>query len=99
MLICIQPLLESPKTCVPSPQHLFSGGGEIATDQRSRLGADKFEHLQVLKHAWHFSISDHAATNSVTVESVDILEQFKELLVHDGEMEHKLNASELVVTN
>ncbi|KIM52670.1 hypothetical protein SCLCIDRAFT_140622 [Scleroderma citrinum Foug A] len=74
-------------------------GSEIATDRQSWLGADKFKHLQVLKHAWHFSISDHAATNSVTVKSIDILEQFKELLVHDGEMEHKLNASELVVTN
>ena len=91
-----------PTTSVPC-ECLFSGGSEIATDRRSRLGVDKFEHLQVLKHTWHSGISDCAATNSVTVESINInevhLEQFKELLVHDGEMEHELNASELVITN
>ena len=91
-----------PTTSVPC-EHLFLGGSEIATDQRSQLGADKFEHLQVLKHAWHSGISNCAATNFVTVKSVNINEvhlgQFKELLVHDGEMEHELNASELVVTN
>ena len=91
-----------PTMSVPC-EHLFLGGGEIATDRQSQLGMDKFKHLQVLKHAWHSGISDRAATNSITVKSVDInevhLEQFKELLVHDGEMEHELNALELVVTN
>ncbi|KIM52087.1 hypothetical protein SCLCIDRAFT_32920 [Scleroderma citrinum Foug A] len=95
--VCAIPAMSDP--C----EHLFSGGSKIATDRRSWLGMDKFEHLQVLKHAWRSSINDYAATNSITVESVDInevhLEQFKELLVHDGEMEHELNASELVVTN
>ena len=91
-----------PATSVPC-ECLFSGGGEIATDKWSQLGADKFKYLQVLKHTWRSSISDRATTNSSTVESVDIvevhLEQFKELLVYDGEMEHKLKVSELVVTN
>ena len=91
-----------PATSVPC-ERLFSGGGEIATDRRSRLGADKFKYLQVLKHAWRSGISDRATTNSSTVESIDIdevhLEQFKELLVYDGEMEHELKVSELVVTN
>ena len=91
-----------PATSVPC-EHLFSGGSEIATDQRSRLGADKFEHLQVLKHAWRSNIKDHATTNSVAVESIDIdpelqLEQFKELLIHENEVEHELHASELVMT-
>ena len=91
-----------PATSVPC-ERLFSGGGKIATDQRSQLGVDKFEYLQVLKHAWRSGISDRATTNSSTVESIDIdevhLEQFKELLVYDGKMEHKLKVSELVITN
>ena len=80
-------------------ERLFLGGGEIATDRQSRLGANKFEYLQVLKHAWHSGISDRATTNSSTIESIDIdevhLEQFKELLVYDGEMEHELKVSSL----
>ena len=91
-----------PATSVPC-EHLFSGGGEIATDRWSRLGANKFEHLQVLKHAWCSNIKDRATTNSVAVESIDIdpelqLEQFKELLIHENEVEHELHASELVMT-
>ena len=108
MLISTPLLLESPKMCAPSAtsvpcERLFSGGGEIATDWQSRLGADKFEHLQVLKHAWHSNIKDRATTNSVAVESIDIdpelqLEQFKELLIDENEVEHELHASELVTT-
>ncbi|KIM54785.1 hypothetical protein SCLCIDRAFT_30833 [Scleroderma citrinum Foug A] len=69
----------------------------------SWLGANKFEHLQVLKHAWRSNIKDRATTNSVAVESIDIdpelqLEQFKELLIHENEVEHELHASELVTT-
>jgi len=90
-----------PATSVPC-KHLFLGGGEIAIDRWSRLGADKFKYLQVLKHAWCSNINDHVTTNSITVESVDIdevqLEHFKELLMHEVEVEHELNASELVTT-
>jgi len=50
----------------------FSAGAEIATDRRSRLGSDKFEQLQVLKHAWRNSIVDMAATNSSIVEQVTL---------------------------
>jgi len=87
---------------IPAPsvlhEHLFSGGGEITTDQWSRLGVDKFEYLQVLKHAWHSNISDHTTTNSTTIESIinEVqLEQYRELLIHDSK-EHELNTSERV---
>jgi hypothetical protein len=61
---------------------LFSAGAEIATDRRSRLGADKFEQLQILKHTWRDSIADRAASNSSTTQEVS-LEEFKELLTLD----------------
>jgi hypothetical protein len=61
---------------------LFSAGAEIATDRRSRLGADKFEQLQILKHTWQDSIVDRAASNSSTTQEVS-LEEFKELLTLD----------------
>ncbi|KAG1719566.1 hypothetical protein EDB19DRAFT_1647996, partial [Suillus lakei] len=58
---------------------LFSVGTKIATDHRSRLGADKFEQFQILKHMWQDSIVDRAASNSSTTQEVS-LEEFKELL-------------------
>lgn len=82
-----------PATSVPC-ECLFLGGGEIATDQRSQLGADKFEYLQVLKHAWCSNIADHATTNSSDINEVQ-LEEFKELLIHEGAIEHELDASDI----
>ncbi|KIM63039.1 hypothetical protein SCLCIDRAFT_118381 [Scleroderma citrinum Foug A] len=38
-------------TSVPCGQ-LFSTGAEIATNHHSCLGANRFEQLQILKHAW-----------------------------------------------
>ncbi|KIM62812.1 hypothetical protein SCLCIDRAFT_118580 [Scleroderma citrinum Foug A] len=89
-----------PTTSVPC-ERLFSGGGEIATDRQSCLGADKFEYLQVLKHTWRSNINDCAATNSTTVESIvdEVqLEQYRELLIHDSEVDHELNTMEVVTT-
>ncbi|KIM58417.1 hypothetical protein SCLCIDRAFT_128274, partial [Scleroderma citrinum Foug A] len=40
-----------PATSVPCEQ-LFSAGAEIATNRHSCLGANRFEQLQILKHAW-----------------------------------------------
>ncbi|KIM51958.1 hypothetical protein SCLCIDRAFT_142179 [Scleroderma citrinum Foug A] len=66
-----------PVTSVPC-ERLFSAGAGIATDQRSRLGSDRFEELQVMKHTWRKSILDRAAENSSQVEEV-WLDDFKEL--------------------
>ena len=92
--VCTIPAMSVPCEC------LFSGGGEITTDQQSHLGVDKCEYLQVLKHAWCSNVSDCATTNSTTVESVidEVqLEQYRELLIHNSK-EHELNTLELVTT-
>ncbi|KAG2336524.1 hypothetical protein BDR05DRAFT_1005777 [Suillus weaverae] len=54
----------------------------ISTDHCSRLGADKFEQLQILKHMWRDSIADRTASNSSATQEVS-LEEFKELLTLD----------------
>ncbi|KIK93372.1 hypothetical protein PAXRUDRAFT_126591, partial [Paxillus rubicundulus Ve08.2h10] len=46
MDICTIPANSVPCEC------LFSAGAEIATDCHSQLGAENFEELQVMKHAW-----------------------------------------------
>jgi hypothetical protein len=73
-----------PATSVPC-ERLFSAGAEIATNRRSRLGADKFEQLQILKHAWQDQIVDVASYNSLGTEEV-FLEEFRELFARDQEL-------------
>lgn len=80
-----------PATSVPC-ERLFSAGAEIATNRRNRLGADHFEHLQVLKYAWRQQIVDHAALNSDTVEEV-LLEQFKDCLCWDSKQAEVVDAN------
>ncbi|KIK77952.1 hypothetical protein PAXRUDRAFT_165296, partial [Paxillus rubicundulus Ve08.2h10] len=58
---------------------------EIMTNCCSCLGANKFRKLQIMKHTWHGCIEDHTALNSMEIDEVS-MEEFKELLVHDGEM-------------
>jgi len=75
-----------PASSVPC-ERLFSAGAEIATKRRSRLGSDRFEELQVMKHAWNPMLIDRARVNSNSVEVEDIsLEDFKELLQRDEEL-------------
>lgn len=64
-----------PATSVPC-ERLFSAGGEIATDRRSRLGSDIFEQLQVLRHAWQNRIVDQANLNSANVDEIN-MEEFE----------------------
>lgn len=54
---------------VPTEQ-AFSGGGITADKRRSRLNGDKFEELQIMKHAWRPHIQDLAAINSGIIEEV-----------------------------
>ena len=63
-----------PATSVPC-ERLFSAGAEIATDRRSRLGTDRFEQLQILKHAWKDNIVDSARLNSNMTEE-EYLDEF-----------------------
>jgi hypothetical protein len=65
-------------------KHLFSSGKHIADDYRSRLGAGKFEQLQILKLAWWSNIKDLAAWNSSLIEEVNLLE-YEELLADEWE--------------
>jgi hypothetical protein len=51
-LACIaRDICAIPASSVPC-ERLFPAAAEIATDCHSRLGAVKFEYLQVLKHTW-----------------------------------------------
>ncbi|KIM56440.1 hypothetical protein SCLCIDRAFT_132569 [Scleroderma citrinum Foug A] len=72
-----------PASSVPC-KHLFSAGGEIAMDQRSHLGLDRFEQLQILKHRWRNMIVDHAIINSSQLEE-HYLQNFEELYLVDEE--------------
>lgn len=61
-------------------ERLFSAAKEIATDKRSRLGPERFEQLQMLKHAWKKDLIDVALWNLGQEEGVVyILDDFKEL--------------------
>ncbi|KIM61894.1 hypothetical protein SCLCIDRAFT_120712 [Scleroderma citrinum Foug A] len=51
LFLMAQDVCRIPASSVPC-EHLFSAGGQIATDRRSRLGSDQFEQLQILKHGW-----------------------------------------------
>ena len=72
-----------PASSVPC-EHLFSTGGEIATDRHSHLGSDHFEQLQILKHGWHNTIVDHATFNFSQLDE-HYLQNFEELYLMDEE--------------
>jgi hypothetical protein len=74
-----------PATSVPC-EWRFSAGAEIATDQRSRLGADKFKKLQIMKHAWRDKVNDQATINSLDCEEEVLLEDFKDLWARESEI-------------
>jgi hypothetical protein len=73
--------LPCPASSVPC-EHLFSTSKEIADDRRSRLGAKKFEELQIMKFAWRNNIPNLAAWNSVEVEEIDG-DEYQEMLAAD----------------
>lgn len=54
----------------------------IATDRRSRLGAEHFEELQLMKFAWRNNIENLAAWNSDQEEEID-MKDFEDLLAED----------------
>jgi hypothetical protein len=53
-------------------ERLFSASKQSADDRRVRLGASRFEELQLMKFAWRQDITDLAAWNSGLVEEIGI---------------------------
>jgi hypothetical protein len=70
-------------------EHLFSAGGEVATKRRARLGAVRFEELQMMKFAWRKDIDDLAACNSSQIEEIEdeIITEYKDMLVADQDLD------------
>ncbi|KIM67465.1 hypothetical protein SCLCIDRAFT_107925 [Scleroderma citrinum Foug A] len=84
LALMAQDVCAIPASSVPC-EHLFSAGGEIATDRCSRLGSDHFEQLQILKHGWWNTIVDRATINSSHSED-HYLKDFQELYKIDEEL-------------
>jgi hypothetical protein len=73
-------------------ERLFSASKQVATDRRARLGAQRFEELQIMKFAWRQNVIDVAAWNSDEIEQVAV-EEYKDLLIADVEQTgHELDA-------
>ena len=89
MDICAIPAISVP--C----ERLFSLGAEIATDCQSRLGSDRFEQLQILKHAWQDQIVDIASFNSSEIEDV-YLDEYKELFTRNQKLVEGSDNEEMV---
>lgn len=78
-------------------ERLFSASKQTAEDRRSRLGAARFEELQVMKFAWRNTINDLAAWNSAEIEEVD-LGCYADILEADALLaEFDKHADEMVV--
>ena len=84
-----------PATSVPC-KHLFSAGAEIATNHHSHLGAEKFEKLQIIKHAWQDNIEDQVAINSLDIKEMS-MKEFKELWACDLEMNQLAEHGETMI--
>jgi hypothetical protein len=69
-------------------ERLFSAGGEVATKRRARLGAARFEELQMMKFAWRNNTGNLAAWNSSQIEDIeDEIRQYEDMLVADRDFE------------
>jgi hypothetical protein len=69
-------------------ERLFSAGGEVATKRRARLGAARFEELQMMKSAWRNNISDFASWNSSQIEEIDDeVRQYSDMLAGDEDLD------------
>jgi hypothetical protein len=78
-------------------ERLFSASKQVATDRHARLGAQRFEELQLMKFAWRQGVVDTAAWNSSEIEPVDV-EEYKDLFVADVEQAGRdLNSDEEVM--
>ena len=68
---------------------LFSASKQTATDLRARLGAQRFEELQLMKYAWKKSVVDFAECNSAPVEIC--LTEYEDLFTADKELQEFYN--------
>ncbi|KZT36501.1 hATC-domain-containing protein, partial [Sistotremastrum suecicum HHB10207 ss-3] len=59
-------------------ERLFSSAKHTATDQRSRLGTDKFEQLQMLKSSWKKNLVNVAEENAQLEEEILATEELFE---------------------
>jgi hypothetical protein len=96
MLGCIAlDVLPTQASSVPC-ERLFSSGKLIADDHRARLGAEKFEQLQIMKFAWKNNITDLASWNSGIVEEIDMHEFKGHLAADEWEYEYAKDADEFI---
>ena len=66
-------------------ERLFSASKQTATDLRSKLGAQRFEELQLMKYAWKHNIVDFAACNTAPVDIN--LKEYEDLAIADKDLE------------
>ena len=59
----------------------------MVTDWHACLGADRFEHLQLMKFVWRQHIHNLAGWNSTYIEDLDleVPTEYRELLCEDEE--------------
>ena len=67
-------------------EHAFSAAGITVDKRQSRLDADRFEELQIMKYMWRSQVKDILTMNYDTVEEVNVDEyqEFWELLNADA---------------
>ena len=93
------PSLSDPRTyctrCVALPsvvstlRALFMASKQTATDLCARLGAQRFEELQLMKYAWKQSVIDFAECNSAPVKIC--LTEYEDLFTADKELQEFYN--------
>jgi hypothetical protein len=66
-------------------ERLFSASKQTATDLRSKLGAQRFEELQLMKYAWKRSVVDFAACNTAPVDIY--LKEYEDLADAEKDLE------------
>ena len=103
MLACIAlDILPMQASSIPCEQ-VFSAAKLIATDRCAWLLPAIFEELQVLKFAWHDTLSDWAGLNSDEVEEVDEIDKMSTYhLAEDNELkewEEEINTLSLMIVD
>lgn len=83
MSLDIIPVHASAVSC----ERLFSGGGLTETSQRSRLGGERFEEMQLMKGKWRPTIVDWAKMNEENLEVIDEWDEFETMYFEDEQMD------------
>ena len=77
-------------------ERLFSASKQTADDLRARLGASRFEELQLMKFAWCRNITNLAAWNLGLVEKIDLSLYCDMLAVDEAKDELDKSSVEMV---